>query len=105
MIASIYCTDADLTSYGFKTHSCRRTAAYYAAWQKVPETTIKVSLNMQKEMIMTSDFVYIHSYWDDGIHRCIRLMLIVPTSIGGSGRKPALMKMKIPFCLFGNLAN
>ena len=42
---------------------------------------------------MTFDFVYIHSFWDDGT---TRLMLIVPTSIGGSERKPALMEIKIP---------
>lgn len=27
---------------GLRTHSCRRTAAYYAAWLGIPEATIKV---------------------------------------------------------------
>lgn len=29
---------------GLRTHSCRRTAAYYASWIGIPESTIKVSL-------------------------------------------------------------
>lgn len=31
-----------LDGKGFRTHSCRRTAAYYAAWQGIPEATIKL---------------------------------------------------------------
>ena len=51
----VYCTLSYLRIYlflkaesgldgckGLRTHSCRRTAAYYAAWQGVPEATIKV---------------------------------------------------------------
>lgn len=38
-------------------------------------------------------FPYI--FWEGGIPKSTRLTLIVPTSTEGSGKKPALMKMKI----------
>lgn len=34
---------------GIRTHSCRRTAAYYAAWLGIPEATIKVSSVINSE--------------------------------------------------------
>ena len=33
-----------IESTGLRTHSCRRTAAYYASWLGIPESTIKVPL-------------------------------------------------------------
>ena len=42
----IACTDqpaaSSMNPCGIRTHSCRRTAAYYAAWLGIPEATIKV---------------------------------------------------------------
>ena len=37
-----YMPESAITDPGLRTHSCWRTAAYYAAWLGVPETTIKV---------------------------------------------------------------
>ena len=84
---------------GFKTHTCRRTAANCAAWEKVPETTIVYKGSSTRYMnwiTMDACELFPRSFWEDGIPKSTRLMLIVPTSTGGSGRKLALMKMKIP---------
>ena len=35
-------TEAEIATAGLRTHSCRRTGAYYASWLGVPESTIKV---------------------------------------------------------------
>ena len=65
----IECADA---SFGFKTHSCRRTAAYYAAWQKVPETTIKVRMKHQVEStVQNLIFVCVQllGRWDSQVYQ------------------------------------
>lgn len=36
--------ESDIEPDGIRTHSCRRTAAYYAAWLGIPEATIKVAV-------------------------------------------------------------
>ena len=36
------CTESEIGPAGLRTHSCRRTAAYYLSWLGIPESSIKV---------------------------------------------------------------
>ena len=41
-----FLSESGIDPSGLRTHSCRRTAAYYAAWQGIPEATIKVIIGL-----------------------------------------------------------
>jgi len=43
-LSHAHSTEAEIETPGLRTHSCRPTAAYYAAWLGIPEATIKVNL-------------------------------------------------------------
>lgn len=69
-------TDADLDSLKFRTHSCRRTAAYYAAWLQVPETTIKVNFYFSPIILiceLLQGYPLITDTWEMGFTRVSKL--------------------------------
>ena len=41
-ILDLWYTESGIDPAGLRTHSCRRTAAYYSSWLGIPESTIKV---------------------------------------------------------------
>lgn len=52
-------TEAEIVTVGLRTHSCRRTGAYYASWLGVPESTIKVYVIASIIVIVLSCVLYI----------------------------------------------
>lgn len=66
-------TEAGLTSTGLRTHSCRRTAAYYAAWLGIPEATIKVTIH-RAVYLCACTFItlllQLYGRWESTVYLC-----------------------------------
>ena len=93
--------ESAITDPGLRTHSCRRTAAYYAAWLGVPETTIKVHSFELVYYIVSCNCIMARylslpfRFWDDGTHKFTNAMWKQQILIGENGKRPDQVMKRI----------